>query len=215
MAEKTSGVVLVSRESIVWEPSIYPREKTHTSTVERYADAIEAGEQFPPLVLEKGTSILLDGRHRQLAYEMAGVDKIPVEYHEVPEGQSKKYYAATLSAKHGDRLSNAELKAIAVAEFELDLDKNKVSTLSVREYAKPFGVSERTLRDWVSHVIQKGKASRAAMSWHLSRLGWTQEEIAEKLGVDTKTVQRDGQNGDLAEIANLPSRREQRDESTG
>lgn len=41
----TKSTIAVS--DVVWDPSIYPRQKWNTATIERYADAIEAGEEFP------------------------------------------------------------------------------------------------------------------------------------------------------------------------
>src|SRR5688572_24225903 len=107
-------------EAVVWEPSIYPRQKWNTSTIERYADAIEAGEQFPPIILEQETNRLLDGKHRLEAHKRVGAKAICAEWHTIPDGMSAKYYAASLSARHGDRLSNADIKEIAEAEFEAD-----------------------------------------------------------------------------------------------
>ena len=36
----------------------------------------------------------------------------------VPAGMTARYFAASLSAQHGDRLSNADIKTIAEEEFE-------------------------------------------------------------------------------------------------
>lgn len=194
----SKGTISVS--DIVWDTSIYPRQKWTTSTIERYADAIEAGEEFPPVILEKDTNRLLDGKHRLEAYKRANVEQVPCEWHEVPEGMTAKYYAAMLSARHGDRMSNSDLKSLAEEEFEADYQANGDSTLDAQEWGRSLGVSKSTVYRWVSHIIERGRSSRAAKAWRLSQLGWTQAEIGERLGVDQKTVSNDRNNSQLGKI---------------
>jgi len=191
----------ISISEIVWDPSIYPRQKWNTSTIDRYADAVEAGEEFPPIILEQGTNRLLDGKHRLEAYKKAGVETVPAEMHEVPEGMTAKYYAAILSARHGDRMSNTDLKTLAEEEFEADYLANGDSTLDAQEWGRSLGISKSTVYRWVSHIIERGKASRAAKAWRLSQLGWTQAEIGERLGgLDKATVSRELQNSQLGKM---------------
>ena len=184
----------VSIDEIKWVSNIYPRKKWNTDTIDRFADALAAGEQFPPLVLEEGTNILLDGKHRIEAYKKAEISEIPVEWHKIPEGMSAKYYAATLSARHGDRLSNADIKDLALIEFESN------PRLDPTIWGKGLGVSQRTVYRWVSHILEREKVSREAKAWRLSMLGWTQEEIGERLGVDRRTISLDAKNSHLGKI---------------
>jgi DNA modification methylase len=184
-------------DSITWDPAVYPRAKWATSTIERYAEALDAGSQFPPIVLEEGTNRLLDGKHRLEAYKKVGRTEIPIEWQRVPEGMSAKYYAATLSAAHGDRVSNADLKALAEEEFEAN------PSLSAAEWGRRLGVPERTVRRWVSHITERWRRSREAKAWRLAQLGWTQVEIGERLGADQSVVSRDMRNGHLAEMHTL------------
>ena len=162
VTKKRTTKATVSISSVIWDPAIYPRQKWNTSTIERYKDAIEAGEEFPPIVLESGTNRLLDGKHRLEAYKLAGVENVPAEMHDVPEGMTAKYYAAILSARHGDRMSNSDLKALAEEEFEADYQANGDSTLDAQDWGRSLGISKSTVYRWVSHIIERGKASRAA-----------------------------------------------------
>lgn len=184
----------VKLSEIVWEPSIYPRQKWNTSTVERYADAIEAGEDFPPVILEEGTNRLLDGKHRLEAHKKVGAPAICAEWHQIPDGVSAKYYAASLSTRHGDRLGNADLKAIAETEFEQNPQLDPV------KWGRGLGVSKSTVYRWVSHILEREKADRASKAWRLSKLGWTQQAIGEKLGVDRSLISGDVKNSHLGKI---------------
>lgn len=181
-------------DTIVWEPGIYPRQKWNTSTIDRYADAIEAGEKFPPIILEKGTDRLLDGKHRLEAHKRIGAKSICAEWHTIPDGVSAKYYAATLSARHGDRLSNADIKELAESDFT-DNPQTKVI-----DWGRGLGVSQRTVYRWVSHILEREKADRASKAWRLSKLGWTQEAIGRKLGVARSVISEDVGNCHLAKI---------------
>lgn len=179
---------------VVWEPSIYPRQKWNTSTIDRYADAMEADEQFPPIILEKGTNRLLDGKHRLEARKKIGALSVCAEWHEVPNGMSAKYYAASLSARHGDRLSNADIKEIAEAEFEQN------PQIDPAKWGRGLGVSKSTVYRWVSHILEREKADRASKAWRLSKLGWTQNAIGDKLGVKQNTVSGIIENSHLGKI---------------
>jgi hypothetical protein len=186
---------------IVWDPKIYPRAKWSAATIDRYSDALDAGDEFPPLVLESDTNRLLDGKHRLEAYrknhERAGASEskaavdygtclVPVEWHEIPDGMSPKLYAAKLSARHGDRMSNGDLKALAVEMCEADPKGFKVD-----DFMRAMGVARSTVYDWVGHILSRDTEQRQGTVIRLSMLGWTQAEIGARLGVDRTTVSVD------------------------
>jgi hypothetical protein len=190
----------VKLSEIKWDPSIYPRSKWSTATVERYADAMLAGDTFPALIIEAGTNRLLDGKHRMLAYEKAGVQDVPVEMVSVPGGVSAKHFAATLSSRHGDRMSNADLKELAIEEFDpADRDPDWAMP-DAQEWGRDFGISKSTVYEWVSHFINRARADRQTKAWRLSRLGWTQQEIADRLGVSQQSASDDTRNSEIGKI---------------
>ena len=98
----------INLSDIKWEPSIYPREKWNTGTIEHDADVLKAGKKFPAIILEAGTNLLLDGKHRVEAHRLyarlyaerqtsmdfkegqddwaPSSDEIEVEYHTIPDG---------------------------------------------------------------------------------------------------------------------------------
>ncbi len=193
----------ISIEKVKEDKSIYPRSDWLPKTVERYADAMITGAKFPAIVLEKETNKLIDGKHRLEAYkkaiekakelnktkkedeELIDVEKfksIPVEYHEVPKGMTIKYYAATLSSRHGDRLNNKDLEALAREEFTNN------PGINVKEWGKKLGVSQGTIYNWISDILNKAKADRRVKVWRLIKLGWSQEEVGLKLGISQTIV---------------------------
>jgi len=178
----------VKLDEVIWDPSIYPRKTWNTATIKRYVEAHEAGETFPPMTLEEGTNRLLDGKHRYEMYREAGVAEVSVVYAKVPEGVPVKLFAASLSARHGDRLSNGDAKTVAreICTDNPEFDQSQI--------AKVLGLKQPTISGYVSDLIAKRREERRAKVLRLAMLGWTQREIAERLGVDQATVSLDMKN---------------------
>ena len=190
----TNGTIEIS--AIVWDSTIYPRDKWNTSTIERYADAIKAGAQFPPVVVEQGTNRLLDGKHRTEAHKLYAEmyakrrenllegetwpepkTAIPVEYHTIPEGVPVKLYAASLSSKHGDRLKGAEAKALAREIYEANPD------FKIKTIAEYLGVSMGSAHGYVSDILARRNETQQAVIARLDALGWTQDEIGKAVNI--------------------------------
>ena len=188
----------IARSEIVWDPSVYPRAKWSTATVDRYCEAHAAGETFPALVLEKGTNRLLDGKHRLLMYEKMGVDEVDACFAAIPEGVPVKLYAASLSARHGDRLSNSDTKSL-VREVYANNPEFTQETV-----AKLLGITQQTVSGYVSDILAKRREERRAKVLRLTMLGWTQAEIADRLGTARTTITADVKNTD-ADISDILS----------
>ena len=66
----------------------------------------------------------------------------------------------------------------------------------------PSPIIELTPREVGLIIFEISSSSgQRPLPWRLSALGWTHKEIAGKLGVEAKTIQRDVQSGHLAEFA--------------
>ena len=183
-------------DEVVYDSTIYPRSKWNTGTIKQYIDAMRGGDQFPPLVLEKGTNRLLDGVHRWKAHHeylaeyqrhlededsdnhLAPIDNtVEVEYHEVPDGIPIRLYAAGLSTRHGLRISPSDRKTIA---REVYVENPDFRLEDLREY---LGVSVGTAHNYVADIRAKREEERLMTAYRLHLLGWTQEEIGEVLGI--------------------------------
>jgi len=182
---------------VVFDSSIYPRQKWSTQTIERYADAMRAGAEFPPIIVEEGTNRLLDGKHRWEAYKKAlaqpdlegsTVPELRVEATSVPDGVPAKIFAGSLSARHGDRLTLGDLRSIVREAYETD------PTLKQQVVADMFGIRRQAVSEMVSDILAREKEQRAGAALRLSMLGWTQTEIAGHSGTTQKTVSNDLSN---------------------
>jgi hypothetical protein len=190
--ERREHVADINVSEVVYDPTIYPRVEWSQATVNRYAEALNAGDEFPPIVLEPETNRLLDGMHRWQAHKQALRDEIRVVWQEVPEGVPAKLFAASLSAKHGDRIKGDELKTIAreIAESNPDYD--------LKTIAKYSGVTRQTVSKWVGDIVEHRREVRKVRALLLSRAGWSTRQIADFLGVSTGSAFSDV-NGDIAE----------------
>lgn len=179
---------------VVFDPAIYPRIEWSQATVNRYAEAINAGDEFPPIALEADTNRLLDGMHRWQAHKQALKDTIRVVWQTVPDGVPIKLYAASLSAKHGDRIKGEELKAIAreIAEANPDYD--------LKTIAKYCGVTRQTVSKWVGDIVEHRRNVRRVKAILLSRAGWSRQQIADFLGTSKGSAVSDV-NADISDLS--------------
>jgi transcriptional regulator with XRE-family HTH domain len=169
---------------IVFDPDVYPRSEWSQATVDRYAEALAAGDVFPAIALEAGTNRLLDGMHRARAHRQAERDTIDVDYHSIPAGVPVKLYAASLSTKHGDRIAWTDLAAIA---REIAAANPDYSIATIAKYA---GVTPKTVGKWTADITERRQALLAIRVLLLTRAGWKQTEVAEALNVSQPTISR-------------------------
>ena len=184
----------LSVNDVVWDASVYPRQKWNTSTIERYAEAMRSGAVFPPITVEEGTNRLLDGKHRLEAYKKAieqpGMNgeapaELRVEAVAAPSDIPVKMFAASLSNEHGDRLSLADLRAV-VREAYADNPG-----LRQEDVARRFRIRRQAVSEMVSDILAREREERAGKALRLSMLGHTQRAIAAALGVSADTANKD------------------------
>ena len=175
----------IAMTTVVFDETIYPRSEASETTIRRYAEALAAGDRFPPIVLEQGTNRLLDGMHRARAHQQAERETIEAEYHEIPAGVPPKLYAASLSARHGDRLPVEDLRDIAREIATANPDFNLVTI------AKYAGVTRQTVGKWVGDITERRREVRKVKALLLSRAGKSLREIAAIVGVSKDQVSSD------------------------
>ncbi len=185
----------IALEEIIWDPSVYPRKKWNSATIDHYVDCRKGGAKFPACILEKGTNRLLDGKHR-LEMEKSYVElwevtddaewdadwpepdgMMDVEYQTVPDGMPVKLYAAGLSAKHGDRITGADARALAREIYEGNPEYPQ------KTIAEVLSVSQQSISKYIRDLKAKKDEAVATKIGTLTRLGWTQEEVGEAVGV--------------------------------
>lgn len=175
--------------TVVVDESVYPRSRVKESTVRRYADALAADETLPPILLERGTRILVDGRHRLEAHLLLGLADIETVEGDCPPGYTLKLWAASLSSRHGEPLDDEDAKALARELYE---QGGEVTAAAV---AKALGRPRQTVDGWVSDLAENRRRAeeharevRRCLALLLRELGWTQQRVADALGVARTSV---------------------------
>lgn len=185
----------VALHEIVFDETIYPRAAWSKSTVDRYADAMNSGDHFPPLILEAGTNRLLDGKHRTEAYRAIGRPLVAVEYRDIPDGVPPRLYAASLSSRHGDPLAGKDKREVARAVAETNPDFSMVLI------AKMLGTSRQTVSNYIGDLVEHRREVRRAQATLLTRAGLSNRKAAEELGVDESVVRADVKGDILPQLS--------------
>ncbi len=173
---------------VVLDMDIYPRADWSRPTVERYVEALSAGDRFPPIILESGTDRLLDGMHRYQAHKRLGLTEIAAEYHEVPASMPPKLYAAGLSARNGDRITGKELQDVVLEVVTANPD------YSMQAIARCIGVTRQTVSKWASPIVDRRRTVRKVQAILLNRIGWPVRQISEYLNIALQWLTRSARN---------------------
>ena len=190
------------------DEDIYPRVQKSQKTIEVYAEAMRSGAVFPPIevqcILDSGLEriILMDGWHRINAYQENKVREVAVCYWR-SEILDKKTHLKELRVRsvkanlnHGDRLSNRDKEVMCQTMAEADTD----IVIIEQEFADIFGVTRRSINNWIGAIRARQKGSRDNLILRLSFLGWTQQEIADTVGLTKARINQMLNSGNFAEI---------------
>jgi hypothetical protein len=96
--------------TLVWDGTIYPRKSIDGMHVSQLADAIRAGQTFPPVIAERGSGRIIDGVHRWTAFkQVCGAEgKILCEFREYDSDADLFLDAIHLNTAHGLGLDRFE-----------------------------------------------------------------------------------------------------------
>ena len=136
--DKRKHMKVMNLAALVLDPRLQSRVEINEDTVAEYAIDIEAGDQFPPVIVffDSTHFYLADGYHRYYGHKRAG--KVSIQC-EVINGTIRDaiYYSTAVNAKHGMRRSYADRRKAVMTL----LDDFEWSQKSNTEIAKHVGVS--------------------------------------------------------------------------
>lgn len=174
---------------IVFDEALYPRSAHDPGTVNRYADS---PHELPALVVDQHDR-LLDGRHRMLAMQKAGIEEAPAQRVEVDDDAGAFLHATEINAMHGLPLTHEETKAAARKIYAQR--RGHSMFVSDGQYkaiiASALCVSKRTVQRWTEAQDKVARTARKAEVDADAAAGVSQRETAKRLGVARSTVQRD------------------------
>ena len=130
-------------DSIISDPQTQPRVRLSPAAAVEYREELEAGTEFPPVVVffDGETYWLADGYHRLAAHATAGKETIAAEVHEGTK-RDAILYACGANATNGIRRTHAD-KRQAVERLLNDEKWSKWSNVTI---ANKCSVSESLVR---------------------------------------------------------------------
>lgn len=182
------------------DEDIYPRKKKSPKTVKHYVEALKGGASFPPVEVQKVKEdgevkvVCLDGWHRVLSYKEIEKDKIEAEKwkNKILEKEENleelRLEAAKKNISHGKRLTETD-KEFQARRIVEDRPYDELNGIG-KELAEAFGVTKGRMSQIIGDIISRRKASRNDLIYRMSKQGFTQREIGEKLGLDNSTVSK-------------------------
>ncbi len=172
-----------------------------------------SGHRYPaPLAYKKENekieaTLILDGIHRWSAYKECGFKKIEAKHWKMEPVDYETNKIALLlegarcNLKHGDRLSPRDKKQIA-----RDIATSDTECIYTEEaLAEKLGVIRQTVNTWISDIRARQKAGRDIIIIRLNRLGWTQDQIGEVVGLSRNRISEIVGNANFSEIDTLLS----------
>lgn len=162
---------------IVFRQDLYPRIKTNAEAVQKYAEDLSV---LPPIEVNQRYE-LIDGWHRWTAHKKNGCETISVIIVETKSDSELLELAIEKNARHGLQLSQEDKRNMARKIYhatpERERDEKK------KYLAKILSVSPRTVREWLSRIDKDTKEARDRRIFDLWMQCWTQEQIAEAVGL--------------------------------
>ncbi|MCF8092010.1 MAG: hypothetical protein K9K21_08820 [Desulfotignum sp.] len=170
---------------LIWDEIIYPRSARKQQTIDAYSEALAAGAQFPPIIIQPvvnypapNTSLyailllILDGIHRWSAYKVLGLTEIeavlwqdqPLDYATCKDDMLLE--SARRNISHGDRLSQTDKRQVARDIVSRDPECH----LTEEMLAGSLGVTQQTVNNWIKDIRARQNASRDSTILRLNRL---------------------------------------------
>jgi hypothetical protein len=191
MTERTKTV---SASSLVLDFSVYPRHRLNQANLRALREAYLAGEQLPPIDVEKGSGRVVDGFHRltQLLRQDKAAQIAVVEHTYANDGDLF-LDAVRRNARHGERLSSYDQAHCLAIANELQIDVKAIAgALAVSVDVTAEIRASRTAYDQDGKPVQIKRPFRAFAGKKMSRSqveanehssGWPARFHAEQLAL--------------------------------
>lgn len=181
------SVVAIKLSEIVFDEGLYPRIKGHDpEVVQNYARDMEQIEEAGRFISVNADNILIDGKHRYLAYKKLNDGNMDVEIQVFRHAIASKLETFKLAC------SIQELGKSLSTEDKIESAKRMYSMgeSSQAEIARELHVSQPTVSKWLSRTLKEEKEKKKETAFKLWLACHTQEEIAESVGVDRTTTSK-------------------------
>jgi DNA-directed RNA polymerase specialized sigma24 family protein len=176
---------MIPLSAIVFDEKLYPRLDGHIpQKVQEYVRDMPSIEAAGKWMAINAENVLIDGRHRQLAYRKLheGDAHAPVQVWRYPVASPLETLRLAASIQdRGTSLSTEDRIAVAQHLYALGLS-------SQADIGAALGVAQSTVSGWLSRTLKDEKDRQREKARALWLACQTQREIADAVGVDQKTI---------------------------
>jgi hypothetical protein len=168
-------------EEVVYREDLYPRMKADPATIQRYAENLEV---LPPIEVNQHNE-LIDGYHRWTAHKKKEAETIRVTVTKTASDIELLALACQRNAAHGLQLIESDKRKMAIRLYAAGTGMGK------DDISKTLSVSLRSVGGYLSDVDKQLREERREKIFSMWQACYTQEEIAEAVGVSQKEISED------------------------
>lgn len=173
-----NNVITLPLSDVVYREDLYPRIKSDSATIQRYAQNIDV---LPPIEINQH-GILIDGFHRWTAHRKAEAATIRAFVTETASEVELYALAIQRNSAHGLQMNEQDKQSSAIRLYAAGtgLDKQQI--------AAALSVSQRTITGYLSDVDKQLREERKQRIFDMWMACNTGDEIAQVIGVHLDTV---------------------------
>ena len=175
--------VEVKLSQIVFDEGLYPRVEGHDpATVQTYVRDLEQIEAAGKLISINADGVLLDGRHRMLAYKTRadGADPVVAVYQYPISSPLESFRLACSLQDRGFKLSEPDRESAAKKLYNYGMQSADI--------AASLGITAGRVSQILSRTIKEDKEKKKKKALDMWLACSTQEEIAEAVGIHVDTA---------------------------
>lgn len=181
----TPEIKTVQLSSIIFDKNIYPRKEHDPTLVQRYTECMESIEAQKNLISLTSDMRLLDGRHRQLAYQTLYLDErekeIQVLVYSIEDDGEAFDIANELNSDFGWQMTESDKKMSAIRMYQ-------TFNRTQDEIAKRLKIARSKVSSWLKSILESEKEERNAKIWDMWLQCYKNTDIAHTLELGNATI---------------------------
>ena len=185
----------IKTTEVVYRTDLYPRLNHDPATVQKYAEDLSV---MPPIEVNQNNE-LIDGWHRWTAHKKNEVDVIDVIVTQTKSDAEFLELAIVRNAIHGIQLNNKDKKNMAQNIYLATSNEDRAD--KKKRLAEILSVNPKSVNNWLRDIDKKAKKDRDEKIFDLWMQCYSQQAIADDVGVDQSEVKRSlSQNGNVSDL---------------
>lgn len=173
----TGETVALAVDDVEFVKELYPRRREDDAAIERYRASLD---RLPPIVVARGR-VLVDGFHRWQAHRREGsAEIVALDLGDLTEPEIVKE-SIRRNSSHGRQLETSDKRAMADRLY-------RQGTRDYDEIAELLAVTLATAKKYAADARRDEKAEQQDRAWDLWLDCWSQQAIADEIGVPQQTI---------------------------